>query len=282
MQIINKFLDIKLLYFDCGLENRVKTDDLIIKEAIDAIKKYEVAIKCATIAADETRVMELNLKKKSPSPNVVIRHELNGTFFREPVIIENIQPFISNWKYPIIIGRHAFGDQYNATEVKIKNAKKLKIVYEDDEGTKEIEVFNYNNNKDNNNSKDSIAMLMYNTDESIISFAHVCFKYSLDRKYPLYLTTKNTINQIYDQRYKTIFDELYENVYKDCYEKLNIFYEHKLIDDMVAFAVKTSGGYVWATKNYDGDVQSDFVVQGFGSLGLMSSILLSPKGKINN
>ena len=240
--------------------------------------KYGVGIKCATITADETRVIQLNLKRRYPSPNVTIRHEINGTFFREPVIIDNIPPYIPNWKNPIIIGRHAFGDQYNATEIKIKNAKKLKLVYEDEDGTKEIEVFDYNKNK---NEKDLIAMLMLNTDESIISFAHVCFKYAIERKYPLYLTTKNTINQIYDANFKNIFDNLYENEYKVEFEKLNIFYEHKLIDDMVAFAVKTSGGYIWAAKNYDGDVQSDFVVQGFGSLGLMSSILLSPKGNKN-
>lgn len=259
-----------------------------------AIKKHKIGVKCATITPDDQKVKELNLTKKYISPNVQIRNELKGTFFREAVRLENIKPYIKNWKNPIIIGRHAYGDQWKSAEVKIKKGKKLKLVYEEYDSesqnfsepgqnmenslnskeniiTKEIEVFDFD-------GKDGIAMLIFNTDDSIKSFAHSCFKYSLERKLPLYLSTKNTINQIYDENFKQIFEEIYSENYKKLFEELEIFYEHKLIDDMVAFVTKSSGGFIWAAKNHDGDVQSDFVVQGFGSLGLMTSVLMCSDG----
>lgn len=229
-------------------------------------------MKCATITPDEARMRQFNLKKMWKSPNGTIRNELNGTIFREPIIIKTIPRYIKNWTKPIIIGRHAFGDQYRAGELNIAKGGKIKLIYESSEGEiKELEVFDFKN-------KDGIALAMFNTDESIALFAHACFKYALERKFPLYLTTKNTILKIYDGRFKNIFESLYKKEYKSEFDRNKIFYEHKLIDDMVAYSVKSDGGYVWAAKNYDGDVQSDFVAQGYGSLGLMTSVLFSPEG----
>ena len=208
------------------------------------------------------------------SPNGTIRNELNGTIFREPIIIKSIPRYVKNWTKPIIIGRHAFGDQYRAAELSVLKGGKIKLIHESNEGEiKELEVFDFKN-------KDGIALTMFNTDESITLFAHACFKYAIERQYPLYFTTKNTILKIYDGRFKNIFDGLYSKEYKAEFDKSNIFYEHKLIDDMVAYSVKSDGGYVWAAKNYDGDVQSDFVAQGYGSLGLMTSVLFSPEGYV--
>lgn len=267
-------MDIKLEYFDLSIEKRDETNDQITLDAAKAIRKYGIGVKCATITPDEARVKQFNLKKMWKSPNGTIRNELNGTIFREPIIIKSIPRYVKGWTKPIIIGRHAFGDQYRATEVNVVKGGKIKLIHETNDGeVKELEVHDFKN-------KDGIALSIFNTDESIIAFAHACFKYSLERKFPLYLTTKNTILKIYDGRFKNIFDSMYKKDYKSEFDKNKIFYEHKLIDDMVAYSVKSDGGYVWAAKNYDGDVQSDFVAQGFGSLGLMSSILFSPEGYV--
>jgi isocitrate dehydrogenase len=260
------------------MENRDKTDDQVTLDAANAVRKYGIGIKCATITPDEARVVEFKLKKMWRSPNGTIRNELNGTIFREPIIIKNVPRYLKAWNLPIIIGRHAFGDQYKAAEITINKPGKLKLVFEGDDGTKEdLEIFNY---KKGSNSETGVGLAMFNTDYSINSFADACFKYALERKYPLYFTTKNTILKKYDGRFKNIFESKYESDYKQKFEKEGIWFEHKLIDDMVAYCTKSDGGYVWACKNYDGDVQSDMVAQGYGSLGLMTSILFSPDGYI--
>lgn len=272
-KLIFKFLDVQLETYDLSIQKRDETDDKITLDAAEAIRKYGVGVKCATITPDEARVKEFNLKKMWKSPNGTIRNELNGTIFREPIIISNIPRYLKAWNKPIIIGRHAFGDQYRSSEIIAENGGKVKLVLENNDGTvaKTLEVFNF---KD----KSGIALGIFNTDESISSFAHASFKYALERNYPLYFTTKNTILKSYDGRFKNIFQEIYEKNYVEEFKQKGIWYEHKLIDDMVAYSVKSEGGYVWACKNYDGDVQSDFVAQGYGSLGLMTSVLFSPDG----
>lgn len=272
-KLINRYLDVQIETYDLSIEKRDETNDQITLDAAAAIRKYGVGIKCATITPDEARVKEFKLKKMWKSPNGTIRNELNGTIFREPIIINNIPRYVKNWSLPIIIGRHAYGDQYKATELIAEHGGKVKLVLENSDGTveKSIEVVDF---KD----KAGISLAIFNTDESITSFAHASFKYALDRNYPLYFTTKNTILKSYDGRFKNIFEELYEKTYAAEFKKKGIWFEHKLIDDMVAYSVKSEGGYVWACKNYDGDVQSDFVAQGYGSLGLMTSVLFSPDG----
>jgi isocitrate dehydrogenase len=272
-QLIHPYLDLKIEYYDLGMENRDATDDKVTLEAAAAIKKHRVGIKCATITPDEARVKEFNLKKMWKSPNGTIRNYLGGTVFREPIIIDNIPRLCSKWNKPIIIGRHAFGDQYKATDLKIEGKGKLTLTFTPEDGGEATThtVYNYE-------GEGGVAMAMYNTTESIIGFAHSCFKYALNRNFPLYLSTKNTILKAYDGKFKDIFQEIYENEYKEAYEKAGIWYEHRLIDDMVAFMLKNEGGFMWACKNYDGDVQSDSLAQGFGSLGLMTSVLVTPDG----
>ncbi|MCR5879131.1 NADP-dependent isocitrate dehydrogenase [Phenylobacterium sp. J367] len=271
-KLIFPFLDIELEYYDLGVEARDATNDQITIDAAEAIKKHGVGVKCATITPDEARVKEFNLKEMWKSPNGTIRNILGGVVFREPIICKNVPRLVPSWTQPIIIGRHAFGDQYRATDFKVPGAGKLKISWEGDNGEKiEKDVFTF---------KDSgVAMAMYNVDESIRDFAHASFAYALNRNYPLYLSTKNTILKAYDGRFKDIFQEIYETEYAEKYKAAGLTYEHRLIDDMVAAALKWSGGFVWACKNYDGDVQSDTVAQGFGSLGLMTSVLMTPDGK---
>jgi len=271
-QLILPYLDIDIQYFDLSIENRDATNDQVTLDAAHAIKKCKVGIKCATITADEARVKEFKLKEMWKSPNGTIRNELNGTVFREPIVIKNIPRLVPAWSQPIVIGRHAFGDQYRATDVVVDRAGKFEIKFTPADGS-EVKTFNVYDFKDR-----GVLMGMYNTDESIISFAHACFKYALDRNYPLYLSTKNTILKRYDGRFKDIFAEIYEKDYKGEFESRKLWYEHRLIDDMVAACIKSTGGFVWACKNYDGDVQSDIVAQGFGSLGLMTSVLVSPDG----
>lgn len=273
-KLILPYLDIDLKYFDLGMEHRDATDDQVTIDAANAIKKYQVGVKCATITPDEARVKEFNLKKMWKSPNGTIRNILDGTVFREPIICENIPRLIPHWNKPIIVGRHAFGDQYRATDTVIKGKGKLKMTFTPDGGgqTQEWEVFDFKG--------DGVALSMYNTDESIYGFAHSCFNLALVKGWPLYLSTKNTILKKYDGRFKDIFQEVFEKDYQKKFEAKGITYEHRLIDDMVAAAIKWNGAYVWACKNYDGDVQSDIVAQGFGSLGLMTSVLLTPDGKI--
>lgn len=269
--LVFPYLDLNVKYYDLGMENRDKTDDKVTFEAAEAIKQHKVGIKCATITPDEARVKEFNLKKMWKSPNGTIRNILKGTVFREPIILNNIPRLVPSWKKPIVVGRHAHGDQYRATDLIIPEAGTLKMVFEpSNPSSQKIEAVV------NNFSDPGIAMGMYNTDESIVDFAHSCFTYALNRKMPLYLSTKNTILKIYDGRFKNIFEEIYQSKYKADFEKLNIWYEHRLIDDMVAYMIKSEGGFVWACKNYDGDVQSDVVAQGYGSLGLMTSVLIGP------
>ena len=276
-KLIFPFLDVKCETYDLSIENRDKTDDQVTLDAAAAVKKYGIGIKCATITPDEARVKEFGLKKMWKSPNGTIRNELNGTIFREPIIIKNVPRYLKAWNKPIVIGRHAHGDQYRATEITIDKPGKLQLVFEADDGTKEtIEINHFKQGQ----SSTGVGMGMFNTDYSIDSFAHACFKYALERNYPLYFTTKNTILKKYDGRFKNIFESIYEETYKKSFESQGIWYEHKLIDDMVAYGVKSDGGYVWACKNYDGDVQSDMVAQGYGSLGLMTSVLFSPDGYI--
>jgi isocitrate dehydrogenase len=271
-KLINPYLDLDIKYYDLGMENRDKTDDKVTVEAAEAIKKYNVGIKCATITPDEKRVEEFKLKQMWKSPNGTIRNILDGTVFREPIIIKNIPRLVPGWTQPIVIGRHAFGDQYRATDTVIKGKGTLKMSFTGEDGkTQEWEVYNYKG--------DGVALCMYNTDESIRGFAESCFNMALVKGWPLYLSTKNTILKKYDGRFKDIFAEIYEKDYKKKFEAKGIVYEHRLIDDMVAACMKWSGGFVWACKNYDGDVQSDTVAQGFGSLGLMTSVLLTPDGK---
>src|SRR5436190_20016137 len=267
-KLINPFLDIDLMYFDLGMEYRDKTNDQVTVDAANAIKKVGVGVKCATITPDEARVKEFGLKEMWKSPNGTIRNILGGVIFREPIICKNVPRLVPGWTKPIIIGRHAYGDQYRATDFKVPGKGKLFLTFVGDDG-KEIkrEVFQFPGS--------GVAMAMYNLDASITDFARASMNYALSRGYPLYLSTKNTIMKIYDGRFKDIFQEIYEKEFKAEFEKKNLFYEHRLIDDMVAAALKWSGGYVWACKNYDGDVQSDTVAQGYGSLGLMTSVLTS-------
>jgi len=275
-QLIYPFLDVNIETYDLSIENRDKTDDKVTLEAASAVRKHGIGIKCATITPDEARVKEFNLKKMWKSPNGTIRNELNGTIFREPIIIKNVPRYVKAWNKPIVIGRHAHGDQYKASEIVIDKPGKLKFVFEADDGTREeVEVNDFKGK-----GSTGVGLGMFNTDYSIDSFAHSCFKYALEREYPLYFTTKNTILKKYDGRFKNIFESLYESTYKKDFEEKKIWFEHKLIDDMVAYATKSDGGYVWACKNYDGDVQSDMVAQGYGSLGLMTSVLFSPDGYI--
>ena len=271
-QLILPYLDLDIKYFDLGIENRDATDDQITVEAAEAINRYNVGIKCATITPDEARVEEFKLKQMWKSPNGTIRNIVGGTVFREPIICSNIPRYVQGWTQPIIIGRHAFGDQYKATDKVIKGKGTLKMTFTAENGeTQSWEVYNFNG--------DGVAMTMYNTDESIYGFARSSFQMALTKRYPLYLSTKNTILKAYDGRFKDIFQEVYEKEFRSEFEKAGITYEHRLIDDMVASAMKWNGGFVWACKNYDGDVQSDTVAQGFGSLGLMSSVLVTPDGK---
>jgi len=271
-RLILPFIDLDILYFDLSIENRDLTEDQVTIDGAEAIRKTGVGIKCATITPDEARVKEFGLKKMWKSPNGTIRNILGGTVFREPILIKSIPRLVPGWTQPICIGRHAYGDQYRATDFRTKGRGKLTITFTPEKGKPEVhEVFNFEN--------DGIALAMYNTDESIKGFAHSCFNMALDKKWPLYLSTKNTILKAYDGRFKDIFEEIYQSDYSSRFEAAGIHYEHRLIDDMVAAALKWNGGYVWACKNYDGDVQSDTVAQGFGSLGLMTSVLVTPDGK---
>ena len=272
-KLIFPYLDIDLKYFDLGIEYRDKTADKVTVDAANAIKQYGVGVKCATITPDEDRVKEFDLKEMYRSPNGTIRNILGGTVFRQPIIAKNVPRLVPGWTKPIVIGRHAFGDQYRATDTIIPSSGRLSMVFEPDDGSKKIQhqIFNF--------PGPGIAMTMYNLDESIKGFARACFNYGLDLGWPVYLSTKNTILKVYDGRFKDIFNDIYEREFKSKFEKKKITYEHRLIDDMVACALKWDGGFVWACKNYDGDVQSDTVAQGFGSLGLMTSVLLTPDGK---
>ncbi|KAB0266667.1 MAG: NADP-dependent isocitrate dehydrogenase [Microvirga sp.] len=271
-KLIHPYLDIDLKYYDLGVENRDATADQVTVDAAEAIKKYGVGVKCATITPDEDRVKEFNLKQMWKSPNGTIRNILGGVIFREPIICKNVPRLVPGWTQPIIVGRHAFGDQYKATDFKVPGPGRLTMKFEGKDGTViEKEVFQF--------PEAGVAMGMYNLDESIRDFARASLNYGLNRKYPVYLSTKNTILKVYDGRFKDIFQEIYDAEFKDKFIAAGITYEHRLIDDMVASALKWSGGYVWACKNYDGDVQSDTVAQGFGSLGLMTSVLMTPDGK---
>lgn len=272
-KLIFPHLDIDLDYYDLGIEHRDATEDKVTVDAAEAIKRHGVGVKCATITPDEARVEEFGLKKMWKSPNGTIRNILGGVVFREPIICKNVPRLIPGWTQPIIVGRHAFGDQYKATDFRVPGKGKLTIKWEGENGESlEHEVFDFPGG--------GVAMGMYNVDESIREFAHACLNYGLGRKYPVYLSTKNTILKAYDGRFKDIFAEIYEAEYAAKFKEAGLTYEHRLIDDMVASALKWSGGFLWACKNYDGDVQSDQVAQGFGSLGLMTSVLITPDGKI--
>lgn len=272
-KLIYPYLDLDIKYYDLGIEHRDATNDQVTIEAAEAIKKYNVGIKCATITPDEARVKEFNLKQMWKSPNGTIRNILDGTVFREPIVMKNIPRLVPNWTSPICIGRHAFGDQYRATDFVTKSKGKLTITFTPEDGSapQSFEVYNFKG--------DGVALAMYNTDESIRGFARSCFNQALMKKWPLYLSTKNTILKKYDGRFKDIFEEIYQSEFKSRMDVLGLTYEHRLIDDMVASALKWHGNFVWACKNYDGDVQSDTVAQGFGSLGLMTSSLITPDGR---
>ena len=272
-KLINPYLELDIKYYDLGIKSRDKTLDQITIDCANAIKKYNVGIKCATITPDEGRVEEFNLKKMWRSPNGTIRNILGGTVFREPILCKNIPKLVPSWENPICIGRHAFGDQYRATDFQVPGKGKLEIKWTSEDGKekKEFEVFNF--------PGPGVAMSMYNLDQSIKDFARACMNYGLNRRWPVFLSTKNTILKKYDGRFKDIFQEIYEKEFVEKFKDRGITYEHRLIDDMVACAMKWNGNYIWACKNYDGDVQSDTVAQGFGSLGLMSSVLMSPDGK---
>ncbi len=271
-QLILPYLELDIKYYDLGMESREATKDQITIDAAEAIKQYNVGIKCATITPDEARVKEFNLSEMWKSPNGTIRNIVGGTVFREPIIMSNVPRYVQGWTKPIVIGRHAFGDQYKATDKVIKGKGTLTMSFTNEAGeTTEWKVYDFKG--------DGVAMSMYNTDESIYGFAHSSFQMALTKKWPLYLSTKNTILKAYDGRFKDIFQEVYDQHYKAEFEKNGMTYEHRLIDDMVASAMKWNGGFVWACKNYDGDVQSDTVAQGFGSLGLMTSVLVTPDGK---
>ena len=272
-KLITPYIDLDIKYFDLGIKNRDFTDDQVTIEAANAIKKFNVGIKCATITPDEQRVQEYTLKKMWRSPNGTIRNIVGGTVFREPIIMKNVPRYVQGWTKPICIGRHAFGDQYKATDIVTHGKGKLTMTFtpENGEKSKSWEIYNF--------EEDGVAMGMYNIDSSIYGFARSCMNRALDKKWPLYLSTKNTILKAYDGRFKDIFQEVFENEFEELFRNENITYEHRLIDDMVAAAMKWEGGFVWACKNYDGDVQSDTVAQGFGSLGLMTSTLVTPDGK---
>ena len=272
-QLILPYLDLDIKYYDLGIESREATKDQITIDCAEAIKKYNGGIKCATITPDEERVKEFNLSKMWKSPNGTIRNIVGGTVFREPIIMRNVPRYVQGWTKPIVIGRHAFGDQYKATDTVIKGKGKLTMTFVPENGaaSQSWEVYDFEG--------DGVAMAMYNTDESIYGFAHSSFQMALTKKWPLYLSTKNTILKAYDGRFKDIFEEVYQQHYKADFDANSMIYEHRLIDDMVASCMKWNGGFVWACKNYDGDVQSDTVAQGFGSLGLMTSVLVTPDGK---
>ncbi|OFW87751.1 MAG: isocitrate dehydrogenase [Alphaproteobacteria bacterium RIFCSPHIGHO2_12_FULL_45_9] len=272
-KLIHPYLDVDLKYYDLSIQNRDATEDQVTVDAANAIKQYRVGVKCATITPDEARVKEFNLKKMWKSPNGTIRNILDGTVFREPIICKNIPRYVPGWTSPIIIGRHAFGDQYKATDFKVSKPGKLTMTFQPTDGSpaETHEIFDFKSS--------GVAMGMYNVDDSIRGFAKACFNYALARNCPLYMSTKNTILKAYDGKFIEIFNEVYAE-FKAAFDKAGLTYEHRLIDDMVAFAIKSNGGMVWACKNYDGDVQSDIVAQGFGSLGLMTSVLLTPDGQI--
>jgi len=271
-QLIQPYLDVDLIYFDLSVENRDATEDQVTVDAANAIKQHGVGVKCATITPDEARVEEFSLKKMWKSPNGTIRNILGGVIFREPIVISNVPRLIPGWTDPIVVGRHAFGDQYRATDFRVPGPGKLTMKWVGNDGQElDFEVFDFDGS--------GVAMGMYNLDQSIRDFAHACFNYSLNRGWPLYLSTKNTILKAYDGRFKDLFQEIYDREYKTKFAEAGIEYQHRLIDDMVASALKWSGKFVWACKNYDGDVQSDQVAQGFGSLGLMTSVLMTPDGK---
>ena len=272
-KLILPYLDINLKYYDLGMESRDKTDDQITVDCAKAIQKYNVGVKCATITPDEDRVEEFKLKKMWKSPNGTIRNILGGTIFREPIICKNVPRLVPHWTSPIVIGRHAFGDQYRATDFKVPGKGKLTVKWESEDGSQNVEheVFNF--------PSSGIALSMYNLDDSIRDFARASMNYGLQRKWPVYMSTKNTILKAYDGRFRDIFQEVFDKEFKSEFEKNNLTYEHRLIDDMVACALKWSGKFVWACKNYDGDVQCDTVAQGYGSLGLMTSVLMTPDGK---
>jgi len=272
-RFIHPYLDIDLKYFDLSIQHRDATDDQVTIDAANAIKEHGVGIKCATITPDEGRVEEFGLKKMWKSPNGTIRNILGGTVFREPITISNIPKYVPGWEEPMVIGRHAFGDQYKATDIKIEKAGTLQMTFTPADGSEaqSWDVFEF--------EEPGVAMGMYNVEESIRGFARSCFNYGLNRNFPVYLSTKNTILKQYDGKFMEIFQAVYDSEFKDKFEAKNLWYEHRLIDDMVAYAIKSKGGFVWACKNYDGDVQSDIVAQGFGSLGLMTSVLLTPDGK---
>ena len=272
-QLILPYLDVNLEYYDLGIEYRDKTDDQVTIDSANAIKKHGVGVKCATITPDEARVKEFSLKKMWKSPNGTIRNILGGVIFREPIIIKNVPRLIPHWTKPIVIGRHAFGDQYRATDFKVPGAGTLTVTFTPEDGSApmEFEVFKFPGS--------GVAMTMYNLDESIRDFARASFNYGLARKYPVFLSTKNTILKAYDGRFKDIFAEVFEKEFKSEFQKNGLEYDHRLIDDMVATSLRWEGGYIWACKNYDGDVQSDTVAQGYGSLGLMTSVLMSPDGR---
>ena len=272
-KLIEPYLELDIKYFDLGIKSRDKTSDKITVDCANAIKEFGVGIKCATITPDEARVEEFKLKKMWRSPNGTIRNILGGTVFREPIICKNVPKLVPGWTNPIIIGRHAFGDQYKATDFLVPGKGKLEMKWTSDDGKqkKEFEVFNF--------PSSGVALSMYNLDDSIKDFARACMNYGLQRNYPVYMSTKNTILKGYDGRFKDLFQEVFDKQFKEKFQKAKLTYEHRLIDDMVACAMKWNGGYVWACKNYDGDVQSDTVAQGFGSLGLMTSVLMTPDGK---
>ena len=271
--LILPYLDLNLEYYDLGIQYRDKTDDQVTIDSAHAIQKHGVGVKCATITPDEARVKEFNLKKMWKSPNGTVRNILGGVIFREPIIIKNVPRLIPHWTKPIVIGRHAFGDQYKATDFRVPGAGKLTVTFTPEDGSKPMEfnVFDF--------PSSGVAMAMYNLDDSIRDFARASFNYGLIRKYPVFLSTKNTILKAYDGRFKDIFAEVFEKEFKDDFAKNNLEYDHRLIDDMVATSLRWEGGYIWACKNYDGDVQSDTVAQGYGSLGLMTSVLMTPDGK---
>jgi isocitrate dehydrogenase len=272
-KLIHPYLDIELRYFDLSIENRDKTDDQVTVEAAEAIKEVGVGIKCATITPDEARVKEFGLKRMWRSPNGTIRNIIGGVIFREPIICRNVPRLVPGWTQPIVIGRHAYGDQYRATDIRVPQGAKLTLNYAGPDGKETVvPVFEF--------PESGVALGMYNLDGSIRDFARASFNYGLSRNYPVYLSTKNTILKVYDGRFKDIFQEVFDAEFRPEFEKKKLSYEHRLIDDMVAAALKWSGGYVWACKNYDGDVQSDIVAQGFGSLGLMTSVLMTPDGKV--
>lgn len=272
-KLIFPYVNVDTLYFDLSVTNRDATNDQVTIDAANAIAAHNVGIKCATITPDEARVKEFNLKKMWKSPNGTIRNILNGTVFREPIVIENVPRLVVGWNNPIVVGRHAFGDQYRATDYVVQKPGTLEMVFKPADGSEpdRMEIFKF--------EAPGVALGMYNTEASIRGFAHSCFQYALNRNYPLYLSTKNTILKQYDGKFMNVFSEIFEQDYKAKFEAAGIFYEHRLIDDMVAMALKSQGGFVWACKNYDGDVQSDIVAQGFGSLGLMTSVLVTPDGK---